>query len=145
VSDGKSILLIDSHHEDRQYYAHRLSLSSPDCTIFEAADGRTGLKIYQACSIDCVVLELDLPDMSGFEVLVKLIPIVHQPEIAVIVLTRLPAAVLLDLALKNGALAALYKSRTSGDDLDKKILQAVSAVTKDRKRAQEPLGSLRPV
>jgi len=140
VSDGKSILLIDGHHEDRQYYAHRLTVSSPDYKIFEAADGRTGLKIYQSCSIDCVVLELDLPDISGFEVLVKLVPIVHQPEIAVIVLTRLPGAVLLDLALNNGALAALYKSRTSGDDLDKKILQAVSAVTKDRKRAQVSWG-----
>lgn len=136
MSNAKSVLLIDSHDEDRQYYAHSLSLRSPDYQIFEAADGRTGLRLYQACSIDCVVLELDLPDMSGFEILHKLVPIVHHPEIAVIVLTRLPNAVLLDLALKNGALVALYKSRTPGDILDKKILQAVSAVTKDRKRAQ---------
>jgi DNA-binding NarL/FixJ family response regulator len=142
VSDAKSILLIDDHDEDRQYYAHRLTLSSPDYKIFEAADGQTGLKLYQSSSIDCVVLELDLPDMSGFELLLKLVPIVHKPEVAVIVLTRIPSAVLLDLALKNGALAALSKSRTPGDILDKKILQAVSAVTKDHKRPQVSWGSL---
>jgi DNA-binding NarL/FixJ family response regulator len=134
--DAKTVLLIDGHDADRHYYAHRLAVSSPDYEIFEAADGKTGLKIYQSCSIDCVVLELDLPDMSGFEILLKVVPIAHRPETAVIVLTGLPNAVLLGLALKNGALAALFKNRTPGDVLDKKILQAVSAVTKDHKRSR---------
>jgi DNA-binding NarL/FixJ family response regulator len=82
------------------------------------------------------VLELDLLDLSGFEVLVQLVPIAHHPEIAVIVLTHLPNTVLLDLALKNGALAALYKSRTSGDMLDKTIMKAISRVQRDSKKTQ---------
>ena len=80
------------------------------------------------------MLELDLPDMSGFEVLVNLVPRVHQPAIAVIVLTRLANQYLLAAALKNGAQAAFYKPATSGDMLDKAILKAISTVKKDRKR-----------
>ena len=144
MSDAaKTGLLIDGHYKDRQYYAHSLSLRSPDYTLFEAADGQTGLKIYRSCSVDCVVLELALPDMSGFEVLAQLVPIGFQPDIAVIVLTHLPNEILLDLALKNGALAALYKPRTSGELLEQIVLRATSTVPKDHKRAQESLGSLR--
>lgn len=131
-----SILLIDPNETDRQYYSQRLTVSSPDYQIFEATNGQTGLRLYQSCSIDCVVLELALPDMSGFEILVKLVPIAHHPEIAVIVLTHLPNAVLLDLALKNGAMAGLYKPRTSGDILNETVLKAVSKVQRDRKKVQ---------
>jgi len=75
-----------------------------------------------------VVLELDLPDMSGFEVLAKLVPRAYHPEIAVIILTRLPNPFLLDAAIKNGAQAALRKTFGSGDLLAPSILKAISKV-----------------
>ena len=75
-----------------------------------------------------MVLELDLPDMSGFEVLAKLVPRAYHPEIAVIVLTRLPNPFLLDLSIKNGAQAALQKTVGSGDLLAPSILRAISRV-----------------
>ena len=69
-----------------------------------------------------------LPDMSGFEVLARLVPRVYRPEIAVIVLTRLPNEYLLDLAIRNGAQIAFLKRMTSGDSLDKIIHRAISKV-----------------
>jgi DNA-binding NarL/FixJ family response regulator len=78
--------------------------------------------------IDCVVLEIDLPDMSGFEVLAHLVPRAYHPEIAVIILTRLPNPFLLDLAIKNGAQVALHKTLGSGDLLAPSILKAISRV-----------------
>jgi DNA-binding NarL/FixJ family response regulator len=75
-----------------------------------------------------VVLEIDLPDMSGFEVLAKLVPRTYRPEIAVIVLTRLPNRFLLDLAMKNGARAAFQKTVGIGDLLEESILKAISTV-----------------
>lgn len=86
-------------------------------------EGRTGLDLCARQPIDCVVLEIDLPDMSGFEVLARLIPRVYHPEIAVIVITWLTNEFLLDLAIRNGAQAAFLKPMTSGDILDKTILK----------------------
>ena len=134
MSDATTILLIDGSLEDREYYTQRLRTSSPDRAVLQAITGRAGLILYKRQPIDCVVLELDLDDMSGFEVLVNLVPRVYQPDIAVIVLTRLSNPYFLEAAIKNGAHAALHKSMTSGDILDKTVLKALSAIPKDRKR-----------
>lgn len=72
--------------------------------------------------------------MSAFEVLVKLVPRAQHPEVAVIILTRLPNQHLWDTATKNGAQAVLYKPMTSGDMLFKAIFKAIAKVAKDHKR-----------
>jgi CheY-like chemotaxis protein len=79
------------------------------------------------------VLELELPDMSGFGVLVKLVPRAQYPEIPVIILTRLNFVSLMQLALINGAQLCLYKSMSPDDLLNTAILQATSAVRRKRK------------
>lgn len=126
--DGTTILLIDGHDKDRQFYAQSLKAISPDYMILEAATAPTGLDLYNSRSIDCVVLELELLDISGFEELAKLIPIAQHPAIAVLVLTRLPYASLLAIAKKNGAHEALLKTTTSGKILHQAIIQAVAMV-----------------
>ena len=131
MSDSLQILLIDANTEDREYYAHRLQTSSPDYIVTEAATGRFGLALCKQKLPDCVVLELDLPDMSGFEILIKLVPIARKPEVGVIILTRLSTPLLLEAAIKNGAHAALRKGMGSGDLLDKHILKAIATVQRD--------------
>src|SRR5688572_17597295 len=106
MSDATTVLLIDNDPHYRDYYAHRLHASTTNYDVVEAVSGQLGLNICARQPIDCVVLEIDLPDISGFEVLATLVPRAYRPEIAVIVLTRLPNAFLLDLAVKNGAQAA---------------------------------------
>ena len=128
MADTKSILLIEDNAIVRRYYTDHLKRSSPHYVILEAANGRTGLDLYQSRPIDCVVLDLSLPDVSGFEVLAKLVPSVSQPLVPVVVLTSLSSAALLDVAKKNGAFAALQKDLTSGDDLDKVLLKAMAAI-----------------
>jgi DNA-binding NarL/FixJ family response regulator len=66
--------------------------------------------------------------MSGFKVLLDLVPRVQFPEIAVIMLSRLNLQSLAELARKNGALAYLVKSSVSGDDLDMTIRKALAKV-----------------
>ena len=134
MSDAISILIIDGDHHDREYYAQRLEKCSPDYDVVQAETGQYGLDLCARQPITCVVLEIELPDMSGFQILTKMVPRVFHPEIAVVVLTRLPNQFLLDLAIKNGAQAALYKAITSGDILDKAILKAIATV--ERKRVQ---------
>jgi DNA-binding NarL/FixJ family response regulator len=135
MSSSLTILLIDGNFDDLDYYSERLRRSSPDYVVIQAATGRTGLTICNNRHIDCVILELDLPDMSGFEVLLKLIPIVRHPEMAVIVLTRISNAYLLDAAIVNGAQAALRKTMASGDILDHAIFKAIGAIPRSSKEA----------
>ena len=80
-----------------------------------------------------MVSELDLPDMSGFQVLLELVPRVCHPEVAVIILTRIDIETFPEHALKNGALAYLVKSRISGDDLHSTIHNVLAAVGPTRK------------
>jgi DNA-binding NarL/FixJ family response regulator len=125
---SSTILFIDCYEDARQYYVQRLTMSSPEYVILEADTGAAGVSICKSRRIDCVVSELDLPDMSGFQVLLELIPRVCHPEVAVIILTHIDVETFPEHALKNGALAYLVKSRTSGDDLDKVILKALAMV-----------------
>jgi CheY-like chemotaxis protein len=148
LSDSPHILLIDGNRDEREYYAHRLQLSSPDCIIAQAATGHAGLALCQEHPPDCVVLELELPDMSGFEVLLRLVPRPYRPELPVIILTRLYNLQLLKAAITNGAQAALFKSMVSGDVLEKTLFKAMAAVRRDSKRVQRrgsPTTAPRPV
>ena len=123
-----SILFVDGNDADRTAYANHLKRCSPDYQIYEAADRHSGLDLYRSRRIDCVVHEIDLPDASGFQLLIDLIPVAKRPTVAVIVLTRLSNQALWDLATKNGAYACFLKTHTSGDDLDKAIQSAIAFV-----------------
>ena len=137
MSHSLRILLIDENLKDREYYSQRLQTASPDFVILHATTGQSGLALCQQQSVDCVVLDIQLPDMSGFEVLLKLIPRPSHPDIPVLILTGIANEYLWEAAIKNGALAALYKPMTSGDALDKAILKAIATVPTDRKQPAE--------
>ena len=131
---SKSILLIDGNADDRQYYAERLKQSCPDLLIYEAASGKSGLELYYANLIDCVILELRLPDMSGFEVLTTLIPVARVPEVPVIILTVVSNLPLLQVARLNGAQAILQKLTASGDQLVAAVEKGLARVQTDPKK-----------
>jgi len=134
-SERKAILLIDGHHSDRLYYAECLRVSSPEYTVFQSDNGQAGLDFCETYPIDCVVLELNLPDMSGFEFLAKVSSLARQPDLAVIILTRYDNQSLLKFALKKGAQISLRKSLTSGDLLSKAISAVLQARTQLQRRA----------
>jgi len=54
--------------DDHIRTALRLALEDEGYAITEAVDGITGLKAFDNASVDLVLLDLRLPDMSGFEV-----------------------------------------------------------------------------
>ena len=123
------ILFVDGNLDDLERYRQYLRTSPSNFNIVHAATGKSALAFCQRHLVDCVVLEMNLPDMSGFEVLMKLIPRIREPEIAVIMLTRLSNTYLLEAALRNGARAALCKAVTSEDTLERAILKAASTIS----------------
>jgi DNA-binding NtrC family response regulator len=123
-----TVLVVDPNKEDREYWVQRLNISAPEYVVLEAETGKAALAICEFQRISCVVTELTLPDVSGFEVLVKLVPHAYCPEMPVIVLTHLIYYPMAAIAMKNGAQAYLVKSRISGDDLDRAIQRAIAVV-----------------
>jgi DNA-binding NarL/FixJ family response regulator len=123
-----SVLLIDGSQNQRTYWADQLRRCSSDYEIVEASDAQSGLDLYRSRRIDCVVLELSLPDQGGFRALVELVPVASRPQIAVIVLTLMTQPGVWRLAKENGAYTCLAKDFTSGEDLDKAIQRAVAFV-----------------
>ena len=133
-SSPAAILVIDGHDEDREYWVDRLNLWACEYIVLQAHNGATGLALCQSRQIDCVVVDIDLPDMSGFEVLVKLVPRARHPEVAVIMLSRTYLLPMAELARKNGAQECLFKSHTTGDQLVAAIRKGIAVVgpRKDR-------------
>ena len=121
----KSILLIDGSAKDRRRYAELLKDLLANSVILQAEDGRAGLDLFRSTSVDCVILELGLPDISGIEVLKEMIE-TRSSKIPVIVLTRLSYPTVLEIALQVGAMTTLVKSHTHDETCQDTVLKALS-------------------
>jgi CheY-like chemotaxis protein len=97
---GCKVLLVDDADDLRSYFRAMLALTG--CEVREAADGLEALKILETEAPDVIVLDLLLPNVSGFAVLDELNAHANLGDIPVIVITglqeplgHLPAAAVL--------------------------------------------------
>ena len=128
LSSSVTVLMIDDNPEDLESWSKLLGESSFQYSILKAQTVRAALDLCQYQKVDCVVLDLDMEDSSGFEVLLRLIPDHKRPKVAVVILTRLQNPNLHKMALYHGAQACLVKQLTSARDLDEAIQKAVFSV-----------------
>lgn len=71
----------------------------------EAADGRTGLQLFSHHTIHLVVSDVDMPDMSGFELLARL----HQAEFnRPVILASARADEVMELAAQQAGAYCLF-------------------------------------
>jgi len=126
-----TVLIIDDNDGDRRYWCEALKHSVHNYTVLEASKGQLGLDLCRSQRVDCIVLELDMPE-SGFYVLFDLIRHRTRPQIAVVILTHLLAPNLLEMAKNNGAQVCLVKQATSAQDLENAIQNALAAVRSKR-------------
>jgi len=68
-SSSATVLMIDDNPEDLEYWSKLLRVSSSNYSILKAQRVRAGLDLCQYQKIDCVIVDLDMGDSSGFEVL----------------------------------------------------------------------------
>ena len=122
-----TVLVIDDDEEQLKYWCEALKHSVHNYTVLEASKGQLGLDLCRSQRVDCIVLELDMPE-SGFYVLFDLIRDRTRPQIAVVILTHLLAPNLLEMAKHNGAQVCLVKQATSAQELENAIQNAVAAV-----------------
>ena len=80
-----TILVVDDREENRLVI--RYLFDSPEHRVLEAADGMTALTLARKEHPDCILLDLSMPGLSGFEVLDELARDPRTRETPVIILT----------------------------------------------------------
>ncbi|MFV8333448.1 response regulator [Flavobacterium sp. GSP14] len=81
----KKLLIIEDNENARK--AMKILIGTGDVQFFEAETGAAAIALYENHEIDCVILDIGLPDMSGFELIQKLEGIKGQNMPPIIVYT----------------------------------------------------------
>ncbi|MFV5701280.1 response regulator [Flavobacterium sp. XS2P12] len=66
----KNLLIIEDNENSRK--AIKILIGTGDVKCFEAATGKEALELYEHNNIDCIILDIGLPDISGFDLIHKL-------------------------------------------------------------------------
>ena len=141
------VLLIEDHFLARIALHSVLGGHSQIQIIGEATDGDSGLQMCRELSPDVVVLDLRLPRMSGFELIVHLRK--ELPGIRIVVLSNYGGSEDIYRAVRSGAMAYLTKD-ASGEQLVDAIQQVHRGlryfphVTLDRLAERMPAVDLTP-
>jgi CheY-like chemotaxis protein/signal transduction histidine kinase/CHASE3 domain sensor protein len=67
----KNLLIIEDNENSRK--AMKILIGNGDVKCLEAATGKEALELYEQNHIDCIILDIGLPDISGFD-------LIHQLE-----------------------------------------------------------------
>jgi len=103
----KKFLIVDDSSTMRKIVS--LALGGAGHTFSEAVDGRKALEQIGSGGFDCVILDINMPEMNGIEFLEARSKIAAASAIPVIVLTTQDEEELRKKALALGAKAFLVK------------------------------------
>lgn len=128
-----SILIVDDSTEDRMLYK-RLLMQDEDThyIITEVASGYEALEICNTKTPDCILLDYNMPDIDGLEILHELSR--NNTEIAppVVMLTGEKNLSVAIEAMKNGAQDYLTKGDVTFESLKLALNNAVEKITLKR-------------
>ncbi len=109
-----TVLIVDDHAAFRRRVRRLLEAEGFD-VVGEAADAATGVREARRLSPDVVLLDLQLPDASGFDVAAEL----TGDATAVVITTTRDAADYGDLARRTGARGFISKAELSGAAIER--------------------------
>jgi len=124
--DRIRVLCVDDHSIVRQGIAGLIALQTDMTLVAEAADGRDAIQQYRAHQPDILLMDLQMPVMSGLDAINAIRG--EFPDARIIVLTTYAGDVQALRALKAGARAYLLKST-----LHKELLETIRVVYAGRK------------
>src|SRR5260370_1182644 len=144
VRPGKKRLLIAEDNEAERFGVSEL-LAHPDVEIATADSGRGALDKLREQRFDCMVLDLRLPDISGFEVLEEIQKDEALADLPVVVFTGRDLSPEEDTRLHTMARSIVVKGAASPERLfDETALflhQVADDLPEDKKRMLERLHS----
>src|SRR3989338_5313697 len=119
VVNNKKIIIIED--DDFISRALKIKLEDKGINILIAKDGKTGLDIVKKEKPDLVLLDLILPKMSCYDVLVELKKDIVTKKIPVIILTNLNQNEVEKKVKDFGAIDYLVKANISLEQIFKRI------------------------
>ena len=135
-----SVLIVAAAPEDRD--ALRDALSRDPATRYVITEAESGLRALEVCRAwkpDCLILDNDLPDLSGLDALKELTAEEGESTCAVVALVGAGDAQLAVEAMKSGAQDCLEKGRARGTELRRAVSQALEKAEQRRQSsADEP-------
>ena len=120
------ILTVDDHPLIRVGIATLVAPESDMKVVGEASNGREGIAKFRECLPDVTLMDLQMPDMNGIDVMMAIRN--EFPEARIIVLTTYTGDVQVLRAIKAGAQAYVTKNL-----VHKELLQTIRAVHAGRK------------
>ena len=117
--ENKRVLIVEDDEFLLQMYATKLELEG--FKVLEATTGLKGLKAAQKEIPDLILLDLNLPELSGFEVLAQLKREDSTKNIKVLILTNYSQKDNIDKCLELGADDYLIKAHFVPSEVIKKI------------------------
>jgi DNA-binding response OmpR family regulator len=141
MKDVPLVLVADDEPTMREMVAHHLrTLTSPKLEVIEAGDGEEALRLARQHLPDLVVLDVMMPEMSGWEVCKKIREDVALAHTGVVMLTGIGHST-------NEMTSPLYGADAYIDkpfefpELDAKVKQALAARKKQRLSVPRATGS----
>ena len=119
-----AVVIVDDHQVVRQGLRGLIEAQPDLAVVGEAETGAGALRCMALIRADLMILDLDLPDISGLEVLTNLSR--DHPKVRVLVFSSLPADLLAAAVLDAGA--AAYVSKAAGSAA---ILEALRLMVRD--------------
>ena len=128
------VLAVDDHQLIRVGIATLLFPESDMKLVDEASNGREAIAKFRECRPDVTLMDLQMPEMSGFDAITA---IRHEfPEARIIVLTTYTGDVQAMRAMQAGAQGYVLKNL-----LHKELLQTIRAVHSGRKAMSPDLAT----
>ncbi|TDN37089.1 hybrid sensor histidine kinase/response regulator [Hymenobacter sp. UV11] len=124
----KKILLVDDNEQDRLLYKRFLGrqLGHERVEITEAASGAEAVVEFERVRPDCVLLDYNLPDTDGLDLLAQLRQLAPADSLCVVMITGGGNEQLAVNALNGGALDYLVKQRFDQELLNKTVHHAIA-------------------
>ena len=118
------VLVVDDDQTLLDMYSERLGASNFE--VITAADGEEALKITREKMPDCILLDILLPKMNGFDVLHSIRATEETKNIPVIMLTALVQESNKEKGMAEGADDFILKSETTSTDVISKIKEVIA-------------------
>ncbi|MGH3474391.1 MAG: response regulator transcription factor [Aeromicrobium sp.] len=116
TGDGSiRVVIVDDHKLVRQGLEAVLSSAGDVAVVGQAADGRAAVEVVADARPDVVLMDLQLPEVSGLEATEQILA--ARPETAVVVLTMFEDDDTVHAAIAAGAVGYLLKGADSEDIL----------------------------
>ena len=131
----RTILVIEDNPDYQELYGHILRQDPHyDYQVFEAKNSQAGLKYCHTCTLDCILLDLDLPGSNGMEFLDDLAGRFGRIYWPVVMLTGHGNESIAVQAMKRGVQDYLEKGTFSAEVLRRTITNTIENFARARRK-----------